>query len=144
MMKPISKFIYLVFFFLKGFIMVLKTGSDRLVWPVGLPVGPTGWTTNRSLFQFGPVIRPDGDRTGIRPLEPAIQSVNRTNRPVLREKTGSNFFIIFYLVFQMLIFNLHIPISKINEDMNFIFISMQKSSWIFKHWHVMFLFWVII
>ena len=25
-------------------------------------------------------------------------------------------------------FNLHIPISKMNEDMNFLFISMQKSS----------------
>ncbi|KAL6342399.1 hypothetical protein AAG906_009072 [Vitis piasezkii] len=32
------------------------------------------------------------------------------------------------LVLQILIFNLHIPISKMNEDMNFIFISMQKSS----------------
>ena len=37
------------------------------------------------------------------------------------------------LVFQMLIFNLHIPISKMNEDMNFIFISMQNSSSIFKY-----------
>ena len=36
-------------------------------------------------------------------------------------------------------FNLHIPISKMNEDMNFLFISMQKSSWIFKDWHVVFL-----
>ena len=33
------------------------------------------------------------------------------------------------LVFHMLIFNLHILISKMNEDMNFIFISMQKSSY---------------
>ncbi|KAL6331914.1 hypothetical protein AAG906_020263 [Vitis piasezkii] len=30
--------------------------------------------------------------------------------------------------FQMLIFNLHIPIFKMNEDINFIFVSMQKSS----------------
>ena len=42
MMKPISKFIYLVFFFLKGFIMVLKTGSDQLVRSIGREKGWTG------------------------------------------------------------------------------------------------------
>ncbi|RVW74242.1 hypothetical protein CK203_051033 [Vitis vinifera] len=48
--------------------------------------GPAGWTANRSSFRFGPVIRPDGDRTGIGLLEPAVQPVNRTNQP--REKEG--------------------------------------------------------
>ena len=40
--------------------MVLKTGLDRPVRPVGPPIS----------HRFGPVIRPDGDRTGIGPLEP--------------------------------------------------------------------------
>ena len=83
--------------------MVLKTGPDR---PVRLVetfnhgfknrTGPAGWTANRSSFRFGPVIRPDGDRTGIGSLEPVVQSVNRTNQPVLREKTGSNYFNFFF------------------------------------------------
>ena len=63
------------------FHMVLKTRPDRPVRPVG-PPGPTGWTAGRSRFRFGPVIRPDGDQTGIGPLESAVQPVNRTNRPV--------------------------------------------------------------
>ena len=46
------------------------------------PAGPTGWTAGRSRFQFGPVTRPDGDQTGIGPLESAVQPVNQTNRPV--------------------------------------------------------------
>ena len=52
------------------------------------PADLTGWTANRSSFLFGPVIRLNGDRTGIGPLEPAVQPVNWTNRPVLRERTG--------------------------------------------------------
>ena len=32
------------------------------------PAGPTGWTASWSSFRFGPVIRPNGDQTGIEPL----------------------------------------------------------------------------
>ena len=75
--------------------MVLKTGPDRPVRPVGPPTGHRSGSVWSS-FRFGPVIRPDGDRTEIGPLEPAVQLVNRTNWPVLREKTSSNYFNFFF------------------------------------------------
>ena len=112
--------------------MVLKTGPDR---PVRSPAGHRSGSV-RSLDRME--------------TEPGLDRLNRrSNRWTGRTgrfwgKKPVQMILIFFLVFQMLIFNLHIPISKMNEDMNFIFISMQKSSWIFKHWHVMFLFWVII
>ena len=60
--------------------MVLKTGPDRPVRPVGLPAGLTGWIAGWSPFRFDPITRPDGDQTEIGLLEPAVQPVNRTNR----------------------------------------------------------------
>ena len=103
--------------------MVLKTGPDR---PVRSPAG----------HRSGSVWSLDRMET-----EPKLDRLNRrSNRWTGRfwGKKPVQMIWIFFLVFQMLICNLHIPISKMNEDMNFIFISMQKSSWIFKH--VMFLF----
>ena len=67
-----------------GFCNDLKTGPDRPVRP------PAGHRTD-PVHSFGP----DGDRTGVGPVEPAVQLVNRTNRPVPRESAGSidlNFF----------------------------------------------------
>ena len=115
--------------------MVLKTGPDRPVRPVGPPIGHRSGSV-RSLDRME--TESGLDRLNRR----SNQWIGRTGR--FWGKKPVQIILIFFLVFQMLIFNLHIPISKINEDMNFIFISMQKSSWIFKHWHVMFLFWVII
>ena len=53
---------------------VLKTGLDRPVWPIRPLVG----------HRSGPVrsFGPDGDRTGVGPVEPTVQPVNRTNRPI--------------------------------------------------------------
>ena len=64
------------------------------------PAGPTSWTVGWSQFRFGPVTRLDGDQTGIGPLESAVQPVNQTNRPVLREPTGSMNLIFFFLKHQ--------------------------------------------
>ena len=42
----------------------------------------------------GPIrsFRPDWDQTGVKPFEPAVQPVNRTNRPVPKKPTDSKDF----------------------------------------------------
>ena len=54
---------------------VLKTGPDRPVRPVRPPAG----------HRTGPVrsFGPDGDRTGVEPVEPAVQPVNRPVQLIL-------------------------------------------------------------
>ena len=63
---------------------VLKSGPDR---PVG-PVQPSTGHHSGPIRSFGP----DWDRTGVEPFEPAVQPVNRTNRPVPKKPTDSKDF----------------------------------------------------
>ena len=66
-----TNYIYILNNIISYIINVLKIGPDRPVRP------PTGHRSS-PVQSFGP----DWDRTRVGSLEPAVQPVNRTNRPV--------------------------------------------------------------
>ena len=64
---------------------------------IGWSASLTGPTVGRSLFQFDSVNWTELGLNRVGLLEQAVQPVNRTNRPVRKEQTGSIDFIFYFL-----------------------------------------------